>query len=175
MIEGYISKLWQAWSNFNRGILLAAIRGGTRSDGFVVTSAYDNLGDLEIAFVASQLGHKNPIGTIRQLSTRKHEPTWAYFEVPNRVLTGISSNIEADLLQSFSAQATLNDLRVCRNSSAHITPESLADVRAAQVRYSFNKFRHPTDMSFWLDQVTADFLWKSWISEMRFISNSIVE
>src|SRR3546814_20235510 len=81
---------------------------------------------------------------------------------------------QAQLLTAFGGGFAIKDLQLCRNASAHLTKDLLRDVNAAKVRYSETRAAHPSDLMFWVDPATKDFLWKSWLDEILLIAGHAI-
>lgn len=165
--EGYVSSLWQAWCAFCRHLAIFSAQGAITKAQATTTSPFAALGEMEVAFVAKKLAKNQPIGNVRALAGSHDEPTWGDLTKINSIFAGLGTSNSATLLTGFSACLRLQDLQLCRNASAHISRSTLYDVRAAKVRYLQTELRHPSDMMFWVDPQTNDFLWKSWIEEME--------
>lgn len=165
--EGYVSSLWQTWCAFCRQLAISSVQGSITKAQATTTSPYSAYSEMEVAYVAKKLAKNQPIGNIRALTGSHDEPTWGDLNKINSIFTGLGTSNSAILLTGFSACLRLQDLQLCRNASAHISRSTLHDVRAARVRYVQTDLRHPSDMMFWVDPQTNDFLWKSWIMEME--------
>lgn len=112
--------------------------------------------------------HQNVIGAKSLPSHR--EPTWGDIGKLVLIANGLGLTNSSNLLSAFGSPATVKDLQTCRNASAHFSKDKVTDVKIASVRYGATKFTHPSDMMFWTDLATADFLWRSWISEIEAVS-----
>jgi len=89
----------------------------------------------------------------------------------NLILSGISFSNQGQLLSAFGVALALVDLQTCRNASAHLNRETIATVRAARVRYQDTQFVHPSDVIFWIDPHTKDYVWKTWVDEITVVSD----
>lgn len=129
---------------------------------------------MEIAFVARELSQKRPVTVVKMLPARYLEPTWGDLAKVNLIATGIGSSNAGQLISAFGAGIAIRDLQMCRNASAHLNLETIAAVNSAKVRYSQTKFVHPSDVMFWIDPATKDYLWKTWIDEINVLSDLAV-
>jgi len=172
--EGLLSNLWQSWNLFCRDTLIASAQGAITSAGVLTTSPYVGLTEPEIAFVSQRLSRNEPVGIIRPLSGRHLEPTWGDPVKINRISVGISASNSSSLASAFGGLILVSDLQICRNACAHLNLDSLALVSAARVRYSDTSLRHPSEMMFWSDPSTKDFVWNSWVDEMMMIAGFAV-
>jgi len=169
--EGLNSALWQSWGVFCREVLIQSTKGAVTRAGILTTSLHSARPEPEITFIAKQLATNNSITNIRALSGSHLEPTWGAGDTINRIINGINMSNKITLLPAFGVMRTIKDLRLCRNASAHVCASLISEVRSARVRYSETKFRHPSDMMIWVDVPTKDFLWKSWVEEMKIIAH----
>ena len=170
MQEGLVSGLWQSWSAFCRDTVLASALGTTTSQGTAVTSPYIGRTEMEICYVARQLAFNLSVSTIKSLGGRHLEPTWGDLKKLNLIVGGMACTNQAQLLSAFGAALALQDLQLCRNASAHLNKGSIAEVSAVRVKYQDTKFAHPSDAVFWIDPQTRDYLWKTWVDEIRAVS-----
>jgi len=165
--EGYISALWQAWSNFCRELLIASVQGAITKSGETTTSPHAQRDEMEIAFVAKQLSNQHAVNAIRPLVGNYQEHTWGDLRKMNLVTSQIGCSNASLILTALSACLRVEDLQLCRNASAHISKSTLQMVKASKVRYLETNLRHPSDMMYWVDPNSQDFLWKSWVEEME--------
>lgn len=169
--EGYISAVWQTWSAFCRRLFIESARGGITSSGTVITSPYHANSEMEIAFVALRLSHNEPIKRLIPLKGSHLEPSWGDVGKAQLIAAGLGTSNANTIASALSASIRLNDLQLCRNASAHLSASLLADIRSRKVRYLDTTIMHPSDMAFWVDPTTKDFLWRSWLEEMEIISD----
>lgn len=169
--EGLVSALWQTWCHYCRDVILSSVKGTITLSGQLTTCIHSGLSDLEISYVARQLSNNNPVGTVRALNGSYQEPTWGDSNKLNRIANGIGTSNSVHLVSAFSACVSLKDLQLCRNASAHITSDNIQRLNSAKIRYVETKLQHPSDLIFWIDPVTRNYLWKSWVNEMLLIGN----
>jgi hypothetical protein len=169
--EGYISALWQSWCQHCRIVAISSTRGAITRSGTVTTSLYSVCTEMEIAYVAKQASQKRKFNIVQPLAGSHLEMTWGD---PGRLILSVSAlgpSNKNEILSGISACNQLNDLQTCRNASAHISHDLVGKVRASKVRYVGTSFEHPSDMMVWTDPASKDFLWKSWLSQMRLASD----
>lgn len=172
--EGLVSALWQSWCAFCRSTLIGSAAGIVSGSGQNVTSPYIGRTELEIAYVAKELSLGHSVKKIKALPGSYAEPVWGDLAKANLIANGINSTNQPQLLTAFGAALAINDLQLCRNASAHWNRELLAKINAARVRYSNTRFVHPSDLIFWIDPVTKDFLWRTWVDEMLTVSQAAI-
>ncbi len=170
--EGLVSSLWQAWCEFCREAVIGAVQGAETTQGNAVASPnYAGLSELEIGFVAKQLANAQKPGAIKPLKGRHQEPTWGDVNKLTLIVAGLSPSNATTMLSGFGSSIAIADLQVFRNASAHICNDTLTLVRGTRVRYKDTDFRHPSDAIKWVDPTTNDYLWRTWIDEMDFVSD----
>jgi hypothetical protein len=172
--EGLVSALWQCWCAFCRDVLLGSALGTSTRAGIPVTSPLASNSEPEICYVARELSFRRSVTRIRPLAGSHLEPTWGDLGKLNLILSGIAFSNQAQLLSAFGAALALIDLQICRNASAHINSDTLATIRSARVRYQDTQFAHPSDVIFWVDPRTRDYVWKTWVDEITIVSNLAV-
>jgi hypothetical protein len=172
--EGLVSALWQSWCAFCRDTVLSSALGATTSQGVSVTSPYVGRSEMEVCYVARELAAKRRIATVKTLGGSYLEPTWGDLTKLNLILSGIACSNQNQLLTAFGAALALQDLQLCRNASAHLNKDNISVITAARVKYQHTKFIHPSDVVFWVDPQTKDYLWKTWIEEITIVSELAV-
>lgn len=172
--EGLVSALWQYWNSFCREVLIGSAKGAIDKSGVAITSPYSANTEMEIAFIAARLAKKESVSNIKSLKGKHLEPTWGDLSKAALISAGISSTNQAKLLSAFSAALSINDLQLCRNANAHLNLDQVKAVSDAKVRYMDTKFKHPSDMIFWIDPQTKDFLWNTWIEEINISSGHAI-
>lgn len=172
--EGLLSNLWQSWNLFCRDILIASAQGASTISGALVTSPYSGRLEAEISFVATKLSKNQQIGTIRPLRGRHLEPTWGDAGKLNLISHGINASNSDSLASAFGGVNLISDLQRCRNACAHLNSETVASIVATRVRYDDTSLNHPSQMMFWSDPMTRDFVWRAWIDEMMLVADTAI-
>lgn len=168
--EGLISALWQSWSAFCRSTLLTSAAGGLDGGGNVIASPHAGRSEMELAFIARELAMRRPVGAIRALVGNHQEPTWGDLNKINLIASGFLTSNRNNLLSGFGVALRMQDLQMCRNACAHLSPDRFNDLKAAKVRYVTTNLTHPTDFVFWIDPLSGDPVWRSWLSEMSAVA-----
>lgn len=165
--EGLVSTLWQAWCFSVRGLIMASVRGATTKTGTPTTSPHAALLDTELAYIASRAAKGHPIGTIKPLTGSHLEPTWGDLNKVGLIAIGYGLSNGPHLATTLASPSSVVDLQICRNACAHLNADRIADVQAARTRYSSTSYMHPSEMMFWIEPASSDFLWRTWTEEMR--------
>lgn len=173
--EGIISYLWQSWCSFCREILISSVKGAMTRNGTLTASPFSHHSEAEIAYIAQQLANNNKINIVKSVSGSHQEPTWGDFKKINNILSGIGLSNGNTLLSAFGSSKALPDLQLCRNACAHITKSTIHEISSMRVRYNSVRINHPSDIMFWIDPTTRDFVWKTWCDEIDIISELAIQ
>lgn len=168
--EGLISNLWQSWCSFCREVIVASTIGARTSSGAVTTSPFAANSEMEIAYVAKKLANREAVGRVRPLVGTHQEPTWGDPAKVGLVIAGLGMSNQSTLLTAFGVFHRLSDLQLCRNACAHVSGDMLGKIASAKVRYTETKGQHPSDLMYWVDPQSGDYVWKSWVDEMELAS-----
>ena len=172
--EGMVSALWQAWCAFCRSVLIASASGALSKSGSQITSPYSNLTEMQISYVLRQLAYRNNVAVGASLKGMYQEPVWGDLDKLNLMATGLKSTNSHILTAAFGIGLKLKDLQLCRNASAHVNRDLIREINRARVRYGGSNINHPSDLIFWVDTATSDFVWKTWIDEILAMSDHAI-
>lgn len=173
--EGLISALWQSWGVFCKDILFGTIKGAITVKGHAVAAhQYSAYSDLELYYIAKLFGENKACNQVK-LSKPQGEPTWGDVSKLGYIFTMFNVHNAQNISVSVSASSLLQDLQVFRNVNAHINAHTISTLNATKIRYSDTTYKHPSDVMFWVDPSSKDFLWKSWVDEILFLSSIMVE
>lgn len=169
--EGLISQTWQAWNSFSRAVILASLKGTTSAAGVAISSSYSTNTVDEIRFAAMKAAQgATSIAQLKSISGDHQEPTWGDLGKANQILSTLRPTNSSQLLSAFGSAVLISDVQTVRNACAHLSRDRLNDIRNMQVRYSQNRFLHPSDSMFWVDPITNDYSWVSWTDEMKLVA-----
>lgn len=172
--EGLMSALWQSWCHFCKEIVLGSIVDGVTTKGISVTSTYSTYNERELVYIASRFIKGASISTIKE-APRYTDLTWGDASKLNSVITSFNPTNHATLLSGLSGVILLRDLQKFRNANSHISSFTIGELKGARTKYSNTKFMHPSDTMFWVDPSTKDYLWKSWVEEIKIVSTLMSE
>jgi len=173
--EGLISAMWQSWGTFCKDLLFGSIRGGETIHGQHITiPQYSNLTDCELFYVAKVLSSNQNLTQIKSAKPQ-NELTWGDVDKLGAIFTALNTPNAQNISIAVASSVLIKDLQSVRNANAHITPHTISTLNLAKVRYSNTKFRHPSDTMFWVEPQSNDFLWKSWVDEIKLISGIMIE
>ncbi|KRR14994.1 hypothetical protein [Bradyrhizobium valentinum] len=169
MLEGLLSRVWQAWGIFARTCVVGSCVGTVSTAGNVIAALPDALSDAHVSGAAIRVKNKaNPPYWGAPNSVLRWEPTWGDVDVLTRVLVGLKPTNHQQMLAAFSSShASAKALQVIRNGSAHNHSQNMADIMGLRSAYRVFPINHPTQALFWLEPNTSDFLVTYAIQELR--------
>lgn len=169
LLEGLLSRVWQAWCGFARFCVIGSCEGTTTSAGLPVIALPEALSEEHVSSAVIRANTKSnpPYWTSTNVVLR-YEPTWGDVDVLNRVLTRLRPNNHLQLLAAFSSISSIaKAVQTIRNSAAHQNHQTLNEVLALQSGYIVFRIGHPTHAMFWIEPNTSDFLITSAIEELK--------
>lgn len=174
-LDGLLSYAWQAWCRFCRDLIVHSCLGAKTKAGVIVPSCVSPATQERVSYLAIQARqNKNPAPG-QTNSIWRFEPTWGDVSVLVKIISLTKPANALQLLATFGGVTKgPAHLQKVRNASAHLNDQSFADVLAIQVYYLGAPIRFPCEASFWVDTVSADFAFVSWLDEMRFLANNAV-
>jgi hypothetical protein len=173
--EGIISYLWQSWCYFCKSVIITSVTNGVTINGAATTSAYSTLDPKQLITLARLFGNGKPCPTNISFASDWTDITWGDASKINGIISGFLPTNASNLLSSFGLLNQIKLLQKCRNACAHITSYTIGEVQGARVLYSNNYIKHPSDIIYWVNPATNDFVWKSWIDEMDIVSALAIE
>ncbi|MEU7827364.1 hypothetical protein, partial [Catellatospora sp. NPDC049133] len=167
--------MWQSWGAFCKTLLFGSIRGGETIHGqHIIMPRYSTLNDGELLYVVKTLSLNQTVTQIKSLKPH-NELTWGDVDKLGLVFSLLNTPNAQNVSIAVASSILIKDLQSVRNANAHITPHTISSINSAKVRYSNTKYRHPSDVMFWVEQKTHDFLWKSWVDEMKLLASVMIE
>ena len=128
LLEGLLSRVWQAWCNFARACVLASCTGTVSAGGNVIAALPDALSDDHVSGAAIKAKSKSsPPFWGTPNSVLRAEPTWGDVDLLAKVLVRLRPANHAQLLAAFSSiHASAKALQLIRNGTAHNHSQNLA-------------------------------------------------
>ncbi len=168
LLEGLLSRVWQAWCNFARTSIVHSCLGATTTSGAVLPLAAA-ASEAHVSSAAIKAKNKtNPPFWGATNTVLRAEPTWGDVDVLNKILTRLQPNNHTQLLSAFSSiYASAKALQTIRNGAAHHNVQTMTEVRRLQQSYIVFGITHPTQALFWTEPSTRDFLVTFAIDELK--------
>ncbi|PXV97552.1 hypothetical protein [Pantoea ananatis] len=173
--EGMISYLWQTWCFFCKSVILTSVTNGVTKNGLSTTSIYASLDRKQLITLARCFGNGKPCPSVVAFANDWMDVTWGDASKLNGIVSGFSPTNATSLISSFGLLNQISLLQRCRNACAHINNYTINEVKSAKVLYSDNDMKHPSDIMYWVNPSTKDFVWKSWIDEIDIVSSLAIE
>lgn len=165
--EGYLSQKWQAWCGFCRAVAIASCKGAEDSSGTMTTSPYARRSDLELAWIAARASRQEAYANVRALAGHHQEPTWDDAGKISFIINALNPTNSGTLLSGILAGASAaRHLQIVRNSTAHLSPTSIAEVRSIASSYVPSGLTAPSDAMLWEDRALRDFAYRAWSSRL---------
>jgi hypothetical protein len=160
LLEGLLSRIWQAWSGFCRHCVIKSCVGTVDAAGVTIPGLPDAITEAHVSGAAIR-AKKQPSppywGTPN--SQLRSEPTWGDADVLALVLTRLRPANSPKMLAAFSsAHSRAKAIQVIRNGAAHNHMQNLQEIMMLRSAYSAFPISHPTHAMFWVDPSSNDFL-----------------
>ena len=170
LLEGLLSRTWQAWSNFCRSLVVESCMGTVDASGKLITALPDAISEAHVSGAAIRAkSNRNPCwGPANTNTILRLEPTWGDVDVLDRILKQLQPNNVAQLLAAFSSGYTrAKTTQTIRNGAAHNHSQNLLDVQALASAYIAFPITHATHALFWTEPTSGDFLVAQAIEDLR--------
>ena len=169
LLEGLLSRVWQAWCNFCRSCVIESCVGTTDGTGAIIAALPDAASDAHVSGAAIRAKQRsNPPYWGSTNTLLRAEPTWGDVDVLAKVLLRLRPANFLQLLAAFSnVHPSAKALQLIRNGAAHNNAQSLAEVQTLRSLYIVFPIGHPTHALFWIEPSSKDFLATHAIEELR--------
>lgn len=169
LLEGLISRVWQAWSEFCRDCVVKSCLGTRTGTGTAVAALIEAIDEHHISGAAILANRKysppywgNP-NTLFRL-----EPTWGDVNVLVRIISRLRPTNVDQLLAAFSScYPNARALQLIRNCSSHNHTQNFTEVQVLRSSYIVFPISHPTQAMFWTEPGSGDFLITYAIQELK--------
>lgn len=168
LLEGHVSRVWQAWCHFWRTCVLDSCLGTVDGNGVVVV-AHSSASAPDVVSSASIRAKKGSRPFWQgSNSILRLEPTWGDTDSLATIVSRLAPANETQLLAAISsAHGSAKRLQSIRNCSAHLNFQTLAEVRACQTSYLSFPISHPVQSLFWVDPTSNDYLFVKVVEELK--------
>jgi hypothetical protein len=176
LLEGLLSRVWQAWCNFARSCVVGSCVGSTSAYGAVIQALSDAKSEAHVSGAAIRARNKaNPPYWGPTNTVLRAEPTWGDVDILHKVLTKLRPSNQVQLLAAFSSiYSSAKALQLIRNGAAHHNTQTLTEIRSLQSSYVVFRISHPTHALFWIEPSTSDFLVTFAIEELKMAAQAAV-
>lgn len=169
LLEGVLSRVWQAWCNFCRSCVIESCVGTIDGAGAIIAALPDAASEVQVSGAAIRAKKEaHPPYWGRTNTLLRAEPTWGDVDVLAKVLPRLRPANFLQLLAAFSSgHSSAKALRLIRNGAAHNNPQSLDEIHTLRSLYIVFPIGHPTHALFWIEPRSKDFLATRAIEELR--------
>ena len=169
LLEGLLSRVWQAWGAFCRSCFCESCLGTVDSTGAPVAPL---AGAVSVAHVSgAALRVKSNVngpywGTTNVILRR--EPTWGDVDVLSTLLSRLAPANALQMSAAFSTfSASAKALQAIRNAAAHMHHQTIAEVQGLRSKYIVFPITHPTQALYWIEPKSSDFLILRALSDLQ--------
>lgn len=169
LLEGLVSRIWQAWCNFCRSCVIESCVGTIDSTGASIAALPDAASDAHVSSAAIRANRRpNPPYWGATNTLLRAEPTWGDVDVLVKVLSRLRPTNFVQLLAAFShGHSSAKALQLIRNGAAHNNAQSRHEIQTLRSLYVVFPIGHPTHALFWIEPLSKDFLAMQTIEELK--------
>jgi hypothetical protein len=170
LLEGLISRAWQAWSNFCRNCVVESCIGTVDSRGRVISGLPQATTEEHVSGAAIRANQKRNLAPYwgQPNAVLRAEPTWGDADVILRVLTRLRPSNVGQLLAAFSSShSSAKAIQRIRNGAAHNHNQNLSEIQGMRSAYLAFPITHATHAMFWIEPRSGDFLITHAMNELR--------
>lgn len=169
LLEGLLSRTWQAWAVFWRSCLCESCLGTTDATGAAVVAHPQAASEAHVSGAAIRAKSTgNPPTWGRANTNLRLEPTWGDVDVLTTIIPRLSPTNQGQLLAALSAgHQSAKALQLIRNAAAHHNAQTMADVQSIRSGYIVFAITHPTQALYWIEPTSRDFLILHAVEELR--------
>jgi hypothetical protein len=159
LLEGLLSRVWQAWCNFCRSCIIQSCMGTVTGAGNPVAGLPAAISETHVSGAAVRAKqHRQPFLGVPN-GVLRIEPTWGDVDILARTLPRLRPTNSAQLLAAFSTgYPSAKALQIIRNAAAHNHAQTLGELHALRSAYVVFPIGHPTHALFWIEHHSSDFL-----------------
>lgn len=169
LLEGMLSRVWQAWNRFCRKCTIESCLGTTDAAGIAIAALPDAASEAHVsaaAIMARKQSTRSYWGTTN--TQLRLEPTWGDVDVLIKILTRLRPTNSPQMLAAFSSgHPHAKALHVIRNAAAHNHVQNFSEIQALRPAYIVFTITHPTHALFWTEPKSRDFLVTHAIDELK--------
>jgi hypothetical protein len=169
LLEGMLSRVWQAWGNFCRNCFIESCLGTTNAAGLAIAALAPAQSEADVSGAAIRANKKlMPQYWLSPNSILRFEPTWGDVDVLDRIIGRLLPSNYGQLRAAFStSSSSAKALQLIRNGAAHNNVQNLNEIRALHSAYVVFPIGHPTHAMYWVEPTSSDFLVTYVIEELK--------
>lgn len=175
LLEGVVSRIWQAWCRFCRRLILESCQGTVDLSGVTIPALATAASDAHVSAAAILAWRKRPVRWRATNTLLRREPTWGDVDVLLDIVNALTPNNSAKLTGMCSvSSAGAKVLQAARNAAAHHNHQSIADLLRLSSTYSTFPIQHACESTFWIEMATSKYLLPFVIDELRDAATFVV-
>jgi hypothetical protein len=168
VLEGLLSRAWQAWGDFCRSCVVDSCMGTHTSSGTRINAVPEAFTAAHVsgAAIRAKKSQAPYWGSPNELL--RTEPTWGDVDVLTKILPRLAPANSGQLLAAFSsAHPSVRALQAIRNCAAHNHVQNLKEVESLRSAYVVFPVVHPTHAMYWIEPKSTDYLITKAIDELK--------
>ncbi|SPA17222.1 hypothetical protein [Cupriavidus taiwanensis] len=159
LLEGILSRLWQAWCHFCRTCVVESCIGTINGTGAAVAALPHATTDAHVSAAAIRAKGKPPPYWGSTNSILRYEPTWGDTDVLTKIVPRLQPSNQGQLMAAFShGHGAAKALQLIRNAAAHDNVQTRGELQALWSKYIVFPITHPTQCLYWTEPNTKDYL-----------------
>lgn len=169
LLEGILSRVWQAWCHFCRTCVVESCVGTVDGTGASVAALPHAPSAAHVSGAAIRAKRATvPPYWGSTNSILRHEPTWGDADVLTTIIPRLQPCNQVQLMAAFShSHSAAKALQLIRNATAHDNTETRMDLQVLWSRYVIFPITHPTHCLYWVEPSTNDYLVFRAIDDLR--------
>ncbi|MFP3604647.1 hypothetical protein [Paraburkholderia sp. SIMBA_053] len=169
LLEGLLSRVWQAWGTFCRACVMESCVGTIDGAGAPIVPHPQAASEAHVSAAAINAKKKpNPPFWGSTNTVLRHEPTWGDVDLLTKIIPRLHPSNEAQLMAAFSsAHRSAKALQLIRNAAAHNNSETRAALQPLWSRFVIFPTTHPIQSLYWVESSTHDYLVFHAVEELR--------
>ncbi len=169
LLEGLLSRVWQAWGGFCRSCICDSCLGTTDGSGAAVAAHPHAASEAHVsgaAIRAKSTGAPPTWGSAN--AVLRYEPTWGDVDILSKLVPRLGPSNQSQLLAAFSAGSrSAKVLQLIRNATAHNNVQTMVEVHGIRSGYVTFPITHPVQALYWIEPSSRDFLVMHALEELR--------
>ena len=168
LLEGLLSRTWQAWCAFCRTCVIESCAGTVDGNANPITACPLAFSEFHVSAAAIAAKRNNVTIWGQQNLVLRFEPTWGDTDVLADILPKLAPSNQLQLSSAFSsAHAAAKVIQKIRNASAHNHAQAQVEVTALMPSFLAYLPTHPIQALYWVEPIALDYLIIYAIEELR--------
>ena len=167
LLEGVLSRIWQAWCRFCRETIMESCVGTTDLSGPVAGLA-TAISMPHVSAAAVQVKNRQRVTWVGQNTVLRMEPTWGSIDALIDIIRYLAPTNAAKLNGMCAvASPSAKVLQTARNAAAHDNTQTLADLLQLGTAYTTFPTNHACQSLFWIEAATGGYLLPQAVEDLK--------